>query len=346
VQHPNAILGNIAHAFFESVTTPGAPRDDAGLDRAWGAAVDALQRRAEHDSDERDWVPFAESIRGLERTRLRAIRHATALPSGISGSPSPSESGNQRRLGAEVRVSVPAPPTTLRGSIDLVFELDGLLHIVDWKTGSVLDQQTGKVKAEYQDQLNLYAGMYGEAFGRFPDRLELRPFVGPAIAWNSSREESGKLLAMARERAARLHLVRQAIISNLAGFEVIEATPDQNGNCSECRARPHCSAYLGHVLSAQAPAARLGDETWSRFDLQGIADKPIRCNGVITVPITANERTVYLRYPDSTELREAIDAGTPVRAFGAKNSSRPSEDDAAAPAEFVLPRTGRITVGA
>ena len=231
----------------------------------------------------------------------------------------------------------------IRGSIDLVHGLNGVLQLEDWKTGSALDQMSGEVKPEYRNQLDLYAGMYREVFERFPERLVLRSFVGQEHAWKSSLERSIELLEIARTRAADLHNGQRAI-RTIKGFDQIEATPDRNGNCSDCRARPHCSTYLSDVLGKEAPVVPLGDEVWSKFDLKGFTGDPIRCNKVTTVPITANGRTVYLRCPDSGDSSVSIVAKQPIHVFGAVNGSWASSDNNISPAEFILPKTGRVAV--
>jgi hypothetical protein len=72
--------------------------------------------------------------------------------------------GAEGFVGAEVHVEVePAPGVTLRGSIDAVFEDDGGVRLVDWKTGAL---------GEPEVQLGFYALLWALERRELPGRIE------------------------------------------------------------------------------------------------------------------------------------------------------------------------------
>ena len=100
------------------------------------------------------------------------MKAATDIP--VTGAPTPGMLGQptpkgnptpagSRRLGAEVGIQVPigGPFTSvLKGKIDFVRQCpEHGLTLIDYKSGSV-HEDDGSLKAEYEQQLLLYASMY------------------------------------------------------------------------------------------------------------------------------------------------------------------------------------------
>jgi DNA helicase-2/ATP-dependent DNA helicase PcrA len=64
--------------------------------------------------------------------------------------------------------------TRVQGRYDLVFERDGLVTILDFKTGAVDDPAEAQKRARESLQLDVYALAFWKTTGRLPDRVELR----------------------------------------------------------------------------------------------------------------------------------------------------------------------------
>ncbi len=69
----------------------------------------------------------------------------------------------------------------VEGRWDRIDERDGRVAIVDYKSSEVREQKEADRRARESLQLKLYALAYGEAYGRLPDRVELR-FVESGLA--------------------------------------------------------------------------------------------------------------------------------------------------------------------
>lgn len=82
------------------------------------------------------------------KTVKREMRFITEMPAG--------------RFDNTLPVSVKDEPVVIQGSVDLVFEEDGKLIILDFKTDRITDEE--KLKTAYAEQLNIYAAACAKIF--------------------------------------------------------------------------------------------------------------------------------------------------------------------------------------
>jgi DNA helicase-2/ATP-dependent DNA helicase PcrA len=95
--------------------------------------------------------------------------------------------------------------TRVQGRYDLVFERDGLVTILDFKTGAVDEAQEAQKRARDSLQLDVYALAYWKATGRLPDRVELRFLeTGQSGGKRPTLEEAQRTEDLIREVAAQV----------------------------------------------------------------------------------------------------------------------------------------------
>jgi len=131
------------------------------------------------------------------------------------------------------------------GKIDLVIETEQETEIFDFKTGAitqdVLDDDgevNSEVKAEYKEQLKLYAYLYFENTGKFPTKLSLVDLAKQKFTVDFSENECNTIFEEAKS------LLNSA--NNCIEKEIFTANPTE-ANCKYCLFRPACSFYLKRI---------------------------------------------------------------------------------------------------
>ena len=126
------------------------------------------------------------------------------------------------------------------GLVDLISERDDYVEIIDFKTGPVTDQVYSDargtlLKEDYTDQLKLYAYLYFEQKGRFPDQLSLIDIAKQKYVVKFSPEECIAIFAEAKQVLGRAN---RAVETG-----VFFPNPTER-NCRYCLYRPGCEVYL------------------------------------------------------------------------------------------------------
>jgi hypothetical protein len=189
---------------------------------------------------ERHHAPLRDAIPGFDERCLRAVSHAAALADKAGparGSTGASAPASQRDAGPELWVET--SDGLIGGLVDLVTRDAQGVSLHDYKSGGVL-QLDGEVKADYSDQLKLYAAVYADMHGVWPTRLFLVPLRGDPLAVPFERDECDLLAEEARG-------VIRTIISAVSdagdrGLQAQLARPSGAG-CRSCAYRPICSPY-------------------------------------------------------------------------------------------------------
>ena len=113
---------------------------------------------------------------------------------------------------AEVAIrSEPAPGVTLRGTIDAVFEEDGNVRLVDWKTGSL---------GAAEHQLTFYAALWAMERGELPAHVEAASVAtGERIEKRPSVDEANACLELVADLVSRTResLLSQTALARIAG---------------------------------------------------------------------------------------------------------------------------------
>ncbi len=216
-------LGTVVHHLWEAAAS-GKITDEAAFDKAWRVEIDAQETDMLRDWKEAHLVPLNLSVPDLEVRRLRCRRQLTGWRSGTG------------RTTYRAEQMVTDATGTVKGRIDVVSVDANGAHLIDLKTGEVVDA-AGAIKEEYLTQLKLYAALYHETNGNWPASLALRTADGREWTLNWTPAECCALLLEAVEIHARINT---AIEQGPQGETL--AKPDPVA-CQYCPFRPACSYY-------------------------------------------------------------------------------------------------------
>jgi RecB family exonuclease len=229
-----AHVGSITHGLLDRAAKGGY----AGFTREqiateWDRLVAAKEAELLADPVERLNVPLRERVFRFAVRKIRTVNRAFETASDFSkpradAVPVPGQ-------GSEIWVAT--EDGTIGGYIDSAVKADSGIAIRDYKTGAVLDEETGEVLPAYTTQLKLYAGLYHEQFGVWPSKLELINLRGDSIPVPFSIDECQSLLVDARKALAETN---SAIANNRLDL-LASPSPD---TCKYCVYRPFCSCYI------------------------------------------------------------------------------------------------------
>ena len=197
------------------------------------------------------------------------------------------------------------------GKIDLVIENESETEILDFKTGAitqdVLDDDgefNSEVKAEYKEQLKLYAYLYFENTGKFPTQLSLVDLSNQKFTVDFSEQECNSIFEEAKS------LLNST--NNCIDKGTFTANPSE-ANCKYCLYRPACSFYLKHI------------ETDNSFnDVAGSIQEVIKFqNGNVSVYLEAGDRKFTVSNFPSERFDELNDKrNKKINVFNLKKESR------------------------
>ncbi|MDB5203578.1 MAG: hypothetical protein JWQ27_2987 [Ferruginibacter sp.] len=197
------------------------------------------------------------------------------------------------------------------GKIDLVIEKEELTEILDFKTGAitqdVLDDDgevSSDIKAEYKEQLKLYAYLFFENTGRFPTQLSLVDLAKQKFIVPFSENECKAIF----EEAKLLLRSTNSCIDR----GTFTANPKET-NCRYCLYRPACSFYLKHI------------ETDNSFnDVSGSIQNVIKFqNGNVSLYLESGDKTFTVsNFP--SERFDELNSGRnkKIHVFNLKRESR------------------------
>lgn len=155
----------------------------------------------------------------------------------------------------------------ITGRADLVIRTPDTTHIIDYKTGHVLDKDGVSVRPSYRLQLQIYAALEQQSNGRWPREAILIPTRGPAIA-----------VAIERSECEALYEELERALDNYTDHpESQEARPEPS-LCGFCPHAPRCqefwdvidSSWQDHVLAIEGELTALESAAIGR--ITGIVD--------------------------------------------------------------------------
>ena len=143
-----------------------------------------------------EWVPIEDTDAGrADRVRAmadslapsfgldaEAARRAAAEAERVLGLPVLDRARRASRVWRELSLAFPDAPHLVEGVVDLVFEEDGQLVVVDHKTDAITPEQALAQAAHHAPQLQLYGRGLAQAFGMpVRERLVLFTAIGRAV---------------------------------------------------------------------------------------------------------------------------------------------------------------------
>lgn len=151
------------------------------------------------------------------------------------------------------------PRLPLRGVIDLLRRDAAGTHLVDFKTGAP--------RAEYTEQLQLYALMWWRATGDLPTSLTLRHPRGRSPI----PVDAGRLVALEDSLEGRIAAVQRAL-------EATPAPARAGAHCSHCDVRMFCDDYWTTMAT---PAAE-GPKAPCAVDAEVVVPEVVDRHGFVT----------------------------------------------------------------
>ncbi|QIN81122.1 hypothetical protein GBA65_22065 (plasmid) [Rubrobacter marinus] len=248
--NPLAILGELIHAVRHELRGRPLGSDEEvrdAVDATFGAAKAKIEAELAGDPSTRRFVPLD---RAIDRTswleRTTSLREWVAVSSGPSrtgahrGRGYPRAMGEPGRNRSETSPGVPigseralrVPALRLSGRPDLIERgLDGVLHVVDFKTGRVADEN-GHPPEAYALQVRLYGLMIERIDPSATVKLWLQGNERVEVPWDeAARTETETLLNASLEG---LPPGRNVPAESLAR---------EGPHCGRCRIRHRCPRY-------------------------------------------------------------------------------------------------------
>ena len=261
---PKAHLGTVAHKLLAEAGQGKLEATEDAVNARWRELAAEAGEAISRSPLERHLVPLDSSVPDIEVLRIRATSKALDIASKFRATPRKDRSlPTSLSHGHEIQVG--SSDNLIRGAIDAVIRGDeGDSIIQDYKSGSIVEPEDGnelRSKEIYQVQMKMYAGLYAETFGEWPDSLELVSLKGEKQNVPFTKGDCSNLLDEAR---ATLQRVNETIRSHSGdSLPSTLATPSPEA-CAFCRFRPDCTPYWSAV-------AKRGEEQWP-LDVTGTVE--------------------------------------------------------------------------
>ena len=230
----NAYYGTVLHKMLELISK-GAIRNEEDFNTTFQEQIKLMEEKLVADGYD-FFVPLQKKVKDFTMKKILLkyhLRNLSERPPGASNTKFHSEKWYESK------------DKLIGGKIDLVIEAEQQIEILDFKTGAitqdVLDDDgevSSEVKAEYKEQLKLYAYLYFENTGKFPTQLSLVDLAKQKFTVDFSGPECNAIF-----EEAKLLL---SSTNNCIEKETFTANPTE-ANCKYCLYRPACSFYLKHI---------------------------------------------------------------------------------------------------
>jgi RecB family exonuclease len=226
---PSARLGSVAHRVLEISARGRVKAED--LAGTWDEAVSRIEEEMRRHG-EAHLVPLSENAPRYEVKKRLTLDAAAHIVHNLPSGPRVRDG-----VSAEAEVWLESRDKLLGGFVDrLVVRHDGT-EIIDYKTGAITEEGTGKVKRAYEVQLLLYAALYHDERGAWPARLTLRSMSGENVNVQLDPASAIGLLVEAR---AKLSEINELVAK--------DSEPDALARpsavaCANCGYRPVCGEY-------------------------------------------------------------------------------------------------------
>ena len=247
---PKARVGSVAHRLISEAGQGLLKADEPTIGSRWDELIALANGEISTSLLERHLNPLTQSVPDIAVRRIRATRKAMDIASTFrSPQPESERPASNRRYGHEIPVQ--STDGIVRGTIDVVTAGVGTgATIQDYKSGPILESDSEseyRPKESYQIQLKMYAGLYAETFGDWPESLELVPLSGITTMVPFTKSECLNLLSDAK---AALRATNEAIANCTSdSLPSFLASPSARA-CTFCQYRPACEPY--HLATASS----------------------------------------------------------------------------------------------
>ncbi|WP_026674052.1 PD-(D/E)XK nuclease family protein [Alkalihalobacterium bogoriense] len=230
---PNMYFGITAHNFLQNVGRGNITKED--FDNEWLSSITEVERQMLGTKEEY-LVPLNKSLRKYELKKRLLFKEASELIEVVGGK---YKSNNKTFPGVERWFET--GDRIVGGYIDKLAFTDSGIEIIDYKTGSIFNNDNHEIKEEYKYQMLLYAALLYENLNEWPSALKVYGLNGVIHSINYSKEECIKVLNRAKEM---FYEINELILKNDDFIELQRylANPAP-GNCQYCEFRPVCNSY-------------------------------------------------------------------------------------------------------
>lgn len=246
---PNAYFGTVLHRMLELITKGSIKNEDE-----FNIEFDKQVKIVEDDLQNKGFgflVPLKIKLKNFGLRKIQLKKHLRSEPE---------QPTNKTNLKFYSEKWFESKDNLIGGKIDLIVENGNYVEIIDFKTGAVtqdyLDDEgetISDVKAEYKEQLKLYAYLYFENTNSFPTSLSLVDLAKKKFSVEFSEEECKTTFDEAK---SLLGTTNSCVNEN-----IFSANPTEV-NCKFCLYRPACVFYqkqLDTVLSFNDVSGEIKD---------------------------------------------------------------------------------------
>jgi len=234
---PVGHLGNVMHECIRLIVTRGINNDNE-FRHNWNHLVEKEEQILK-DRGFDFFTPLSENVPGYTIKKLQVkslIREQTGN----------NLSKENRRTDVEILTEkwLQSKDSLIGGFADIIITKNGYTKLSDFKTGKILLAE-GEIKEEYEEQLKLYAYLYFEEFGKYPEELSIIDLERKEYSIEFSSDECES----SAEKSRRLLAQTNKYIKKNE-YEKL-AKPDFE-NCKNCLYKPACGFYWTLPLSEKS----------------------------------------------------------------------------------------------
>lgn len=296
----NAYYGTVLHKMLELISK-GVIRNEDDFNKIFQEQIKLMEEKLVADGYD-FFVPLQKKVKDFIMKKILLKEHLRVV------SEKPPRASNVKFYSEKWFES---KDKLIGGKIDLVIEAEHETEILDFKTGAitqdVLDDDgevSSEVKAEYKEQLKLYAYLYFENTGRFPTQLSLVDLTKQKFTVDFTEKECNAIFEEAK-------LLLNST-NNCIDKETFTANPTE-ANCKYCLYRPACSFYLKHI------------ETDNSFnDVSGSVQNVVKFqNGNVSVYLVSGDKTYTVSNFPTEKFDELNNSrNKKINVFNLKRESR------------------------
>lgn len=225
--HYKAILGTIAHKLLE-LSRKGVITNRRDFKAKWKELIAVQEERLKS---------LYPTLQNCSISDFELCNKTWSIANSLIGSYSngiPIPSGNSSPFGAEKRVQLDG---IIKGSIDLVRPFEDGAEIIDYKTGSVINEE-GMIKDSYRLQLNLYAALFEATYDIPVKKLTISAINGTDYDVPKEVINASNLMSEAQSILTKINsLLDTADVSTLCNY---------SENCRFCNIRHLCPSFQMH----------------------------------------------------------------------------------------------------
>ncbi|MDR3326950.1 MAG: PD-(D/E)XK nuclease family protein [Prevotellaceae bacterium] len=227
---PNAYFGTVLHKMLELITK-GVVQNEDDFNVEFDNQVQILENDLQNNGFG-FFVPLKNQLQNFGLKKIQIKKHLRNEPT---------QQNSSQNVNYFSEKWFESKDKLIGGKIDLVIENGNDVEIVDFKTGAItqdcLDDEGDiylDVKAEYKEQLLLYAYLYFENTSQFPTRLSLVDLAKQKFSVEFSQEECKAVFDEAK------NLLKTT--NDRVTTKTFSANPKEE-NCKYCLYRPACSFF-------------------------------------------------------------------------------------------------------